>query len=226
MKLYIGNKNYSTWSLRAWLILKQAEIPFEEIKLHMDPTPGSDFKKQIEAIAPAGRVPVLVDDDGLAIWDSLAIAEYLAETFPEKKLWPADASKRARARSLCAEMHSGFTAMRTHLALNVVSSFAEIGARVMSERPDAVADVARIDQIFSSQLAESGGPFLFGEFSIADAFFAPVCMRFRTYSIPLSAASAGYMERILGLAPMQAWTWDAIAESDFIEAYEPYRDHR
>jgi glutathione S-transferase len=133
---------------------------------------------------------------------------------------------RARARSLCAEMHSGFAALRTHLPFNIEASLPEIGQRSLAEQPDVAADVQRIDELWSRQLAESGGPFLFGRWCIADAFFAPVCTRFRSYDIPLSPPSSSYASRILGLSGMQAWTWEALAAGQFLKAYEPYRDSR
>ena len=144
MQLYIGNKNYSSWSMRPWVLLKQAGIPFEEVKLRFDAfSPESKFKTELARISPAGRVPVLVDGD-LAVWDTLAIAEYVAERFPDKKLWPQDAPARARARSVCAEMHSGFGALRSHFPMNIEAALPEVGARVLAEQAgvrDARADV-------------------------------------------------------------------------------------
>ena len=128
MKLYIGNKNYSSWSLRPWLLMRQADIAFDEVKLRLDFGDDSPFKRALRAVAPTGRVPVLVDD-GFAVWDTLAIAEYLAEKFPAKALWPAPVRERARARSLCAEMHAGFSALRNHLPMNIEASLPEVGAR-------------------------------------------------------------------------------------------------
>jgi glutathione S-transferase len=221
--LYIGNKNYSSWSLRAWLLMKQAGIPFEEVKLQLDFQAGSPFKETLAKVAPGGRVPVLVDR-GFAVWDTLAIAEYLAERFPQKGLWPADAQQRARARSLCAEMHAGFGALRGCFPMNIEVHLPEVGPRVLAERDDVRADVARIDEIWTTQLAEQGGPFLFGAgFSIADAFFAPVCARLKSYAVPVSAAASAYAARVLALPAMQAWTADALEEHTFLEDDEPYR---
>jgi glutathione S-transferase len=222
LELYVGNKNYSSWSLRAWLLLTQLGIAFAEHRLRLDWEAASPFKRALLAIAPTGRVPLLVDD-GFAVWDSLAIAEYVAERFPDRGVWPADARARARARSLCAEMHSGFAALREHLPMNVEASMPEIGTRVPAQRPAVAADLARIDSMWSEQLAASGGPFLFGSFCAADAFYAPVCSRLRTYAPPLSAAATGYVERIHALAAMQAWCDAARAEHDFVADDEPYR---
>ena len=223
MQLYIGNKNYSSWSLRAWLLLRQAGIAFTEQKLRLDWKADSAFKKTLLAIAPSGRVPLLVDDDGFAVWDSLAIAEAVAEQHPEKHLWPVDRRQRARARSLCAEMHSGFAALRDRCPMNVEASLPEIGARVARDWPDVAADLQRIDAMWSEQLAASGGPFLFGEFGIVDAFYAPVCSRVRTYALPLGAAALAYVERIHALPAMREWCAAALDEHDFIEDDEPYR---
>jgi glutathione S-transferase len=223
MQLYIGNKNYSSWSLRAWLLLRQAGIAFTERQLRLDWTLDSQFKRTLLAIAPSGRVPLLVDDDGFAVWDSLAIAETIAELHPEKRLWPVDRRQRARARSLCAEMHSGFTALRNRCPMNIEASLPEIGRRVATEWPDVADDLRRIDAMWSEQLAASGGPFLFGEFGIVDAYYAPVCSRVRTYALPLGAAALAYVERIHALPAMREWCAAARDEHDFIADDEPYR---
>jgi len=223
MQLYIGNKNYSSWSLRAWLLLRQAGIAFTERQLRLDWTLDSQFKRTLLAIAPSGRVPLLVDDDGFAVWDSLAIAETIAELHPEKRLWPVDRRQRARARSLCAEMHSGFTALRNRCPMNIEASLPEVGRRVATEWPDVADDLRRIDAMWSEQLAASGGPFLFGEFGIVDAYYAPVCSRVRSYALPLGAAALAYVERIHALPAMREWCAAARDEHDFIEDDEPYR---
>ena len=223
MQLYIGNKNYSSWSLRPWLLMTQAGIAFSERRLRLDWNEGSAFKSTLLALAPSGRVPLLVDDDGFAVWDSLAIAEYLAEMFPAKPLWPVDRHQRARARSLCAEMHSGFAALRNRCPMNIEASLPEVGLRCTTEWPEVAADLRRIDAMWSGQLAESGGPFLFGEFGIVDAYFAPVCSRVRTYALPLGAASLGYVDTVHALPAMQAWCAAARDEHDFIVEDEPYR---
>ena len=223
MQLYIGNKNYSSWSMRPWVLMTQAGIPFDEVMLRFDAfSPGSMFKTQVERLNPAGRVPVLVDD-GLAVWDTLAIAEYLAERFPGNQLWPADARARARARSVCAEMHSGFGALRNHFGMNIDAVLPEVGARVLAEQAEVRDNVARIVSMWNELLAEHGGPMLFGAFSIADAFFAPVVMRFRTYAVPVPPPIAAYMERVIALPGVAAWTADALAEKDFLPFEEAYR---
>jgi glutathione S-transferase len=222
MQLYIGNKNYSSWSLRPWLLMTHSGIPFEEIKLRLALDPASDFKRRLAAIAPPGRVPVLVDE-GFAVWDTLAIAEYLAEKYPAKRLWPEAPLARARARSLCAEIHAGFGALRNHCGMNIEASLPHIGKKVMAEQPEVASDLARIAQMWEQQLRDTGGPFLFGAFSIADAYFAPVCTRIRTYALPVSAPVQSYADRILALPAMQSWVAEALAEHDFIEFDEPYR---
>src|SRR5436190_6589227 len=222
MQLYIGNKNYSSWSLRPWLLMTQAGIPFEEIKLRLSFDADSEFKRRLAAIAPSGRVPVLVDE-GFAVWDTLAIAEYLAEKYASKQLWPAQPRARARARSLCAEMHSGFGALRSHCPMNIEASLPEVGARILAAQPEVVGDLARLVQMWEQQLDAHGGPFLFGGFSIPDAYLAPVCTRIATYALPVPARVQAYVERILGLPAMQAWIRDALGEHDFLEFDEPYR---
>ena len=222
MQLYIGNKNYSSWSLRPWLLMKHTGIAFEERRLRLSWQDDSPFKKTLLAIAPSGRVPLLVDD-GFAVWDSLAIAEYLAERFAEKQLWPDDAKARARARSLCAEMHSGFSDMRNAFGMNIEATLPEIGERMLRENVGATRDLQRIDAMWREALEASGGPFLFGGFSIADAFFAPVCTRIRTFALPVSAAAGDYGHRILTLPAFREWEKDALAEHDFLLEDEPYR---
>ncbi|HEY4959119.1 MAG TPA: glutathione S-transferase family protein [Caldimonas sp.] len=223
MDLYIGNKNYSSWSLRPWLLMRQAGIEFGERPLRLDWAEGSPFKTTLLAIAPSGRVPLLVDD-GFAVWDSLAIAEYLAEKFTDKSIWPADRKRRARARSLCAEMHSGFAALRERCPMNIEASLPEIGARCAREWPAVSADLRRIAGMWSEALAESGGPFLFGAFGAVDAYFAPVCTRIETYDLPISVAARAYVARVLALPAMQQWSAAARAENDFLVEDEPYRN--
>ena len=222
MQLYIGNKNYSSWSLRPWLLMTHTGIAFDEIKLRLSFTEDSPFKRAVAKHSPAGRVPVLVDE-GFAVWDTLAIAEYLAEKYANKHLWPAAPLQRARARSLCAEMHGGFGALRNHCPMNIEASLPEIGAKVMAEQAEVRTDIKRIDEMWSEQLDKNGGPFLFGEFSIVDAYFAPVCSRISTYALPVSQKARSYVERMLALPAMQAWIKDALNEHDFIAEDEPYR---
>ncbi len=223
MQLYIGNKNYSSWSLRGWLVMTHFGIEFEERPLRLDWAEASPFKSTLLALAPTGRVPLLIDDDGFAIWDSLAIVEYLAEAFPEKRLWPADRKQRARARSLCAEMHSGFSALRNRCPMNIEASLPEIGARCRSDWQDVAADLRRIDAMWTEALTQSSGPFLFGAFSAADAFYAPVCSRIRTYALPIGTEAGRYVDRIHAVPAMQAWCAAARQENDFLEEDEPYR---
>ena len=223
MKLYIGNKNYSSWSMRTWVLLKQAGIAFEEVKLRFDAfSPESKFKTELARVSPAGRVPVLVDGD-LTVWDTLAIAEYLAERFPDKQLWPQGVPARARARSVCAEMHSGFGALRSHLPMNIEAALPEVGARVLNEQAGVRDDLARLVAMWSALLEASGGPMLFGSFGIADAFFAPVVMRLNTYCVPVPGAVSAYMQRVTALPGVAAWLSDALAERDFLGFEEPYR---
>ncbi len=223
MQLYIGNKNYSSWSMRPWVLLKQAGIMFDEVRLRFDAfSPDSKFKTELARISPAGRVPVLVDGD-LTVWDTLAIAEYLAERFPEKKLWPQDVKSRARARSVCAEMHSGFGSLRSHFPMNIEAALPEVGTRVLAEQAGVRDDLARLVGMWSALLDTSAGPMLFGAFGIADAFFAPVVMRLNTYRVPMPAPIAAYMQRVTALPGVQAWIGDALAERDFLDFEEPYR---
>ena len=226
MQLYIGNKNYSSWSLRPWLLMTEVGIPFEEVRVRFDSfDAGSAFKTEILQHNPTGRVPVLVDDN-FAVWDTLAIAEYLAERFPDKHLWPADRLCRARARSVCAEMHSGFGALRTHFGMNIEAHLPDVGRRVLAEQPAARQDLARIVAMWSGLLADSGGPLLFGQFTIADAYFAPVVSRITTYGLPVPPRVAAWVEQIFAAPGVAAWVSDALAERDFLDFEEMYRTAR
>ena len=223
LKLYIGNKNYSSWSMRPWVLLRQAGIAFEEVRVRFDSfDAGSEFKRAISAVNPTGKVPVLADGD-LVVWDTLAIAEYVAETWPDKQLWPADRKARARARSICAEMHSGFTALRGNCPMNIEASLPDTGALIWRDRPGVRADVQRLIDMWSALLQEHGGPMLFGQFTVADAYFAPVCMRLATYALPLPPHIAAYVQRVRALPGVKAWIDDALAEKDFLDFEEPYR---
>jgi glutathione S-transferase len=213
VKLIIGNKNYSSWSLRAWLILSEAGIAFEEHRIALDtPATATELKKS----APAGRVPVLILD-GHAVWDSMAIAETVAERWPDRQLWPDDAYARAHARSISAEMHSGFTKLREALPMN---------CRAMGRKvplPDALA--AEIDRVFEiwsdcQHCFGSEGDWLFGRFSIADAMFAPVVLRFRTYGINLPQSASVYPGRLLDSKPLQKWLLAAESETEVIQREE------
>ncbi len=227
MKLLIGNKNYSSWSMRPWVMLTQFDIPFEEVLVRFDSfAPDSAFKATVAALSPAGKVPILVEDDGFAVWDTLAIAETVAEKFPGKPMWPRDARRRARARSVCAEMHSGFGALRSAFGMNIEASLPEVGARVLAGNAAARADLARIVELWQDALAESGGPFLFGDYSIADAYFAPVLMRIRTYALPVPADVAAYMARAVVAKGTAAWIRDALEEREFLPFEEDYRTSR
>nr|WP_315426824.1 glutathione S-transferase family protein [uncultured Albidiferax sp.] len=222
-QLYIGNKNYSSWSMRPWVLLKQAGIPFEEIMLRFDSFDvQSHFKLAVQAVNPVGKVPVWVDGD-LAVWDTLAIAETLAEQFLDKALWPRQPKARARARSVCAEMHAGFTALRSHCPMNIEARLPEVGQLLWRDKPAVRADVARLAAMWGELLDAHGGPMLFGDFSIADAYFAPVCMRFNTYALPLPAAIHAYVDRVTALPGVQAWISEALSEQDFLDFEEPYR---
>ena len=223
LQLYIGNKNYSSWSMRPWVLLRQAGIPFEEVLARFDSfDANSQFKATIAGISPTGKVPVLVDGN-LAIWDTLAIAEYLVETYPEKSLWPQDKAARARARSVCAEMHSGFTALRGACPMNIEAHLPEVGALIWRDKPAVRADVQRLVDMWTGLQEQHGGPMLFGDFSIADAFYAPVCMRLHSYGLPVPAHIADYVQRVRALPGVKAWIDGALAEADFREFEEPYR---
>ena len=230
LKLYIGNKNYSSWSMRPWVLLRQFGIPFHEVMVRFDSfEPGSAFKQALAPLSPTGKVPALVHGD-LVVWDTLAIAEYAAEYaaehFPEQALWPRDQARRARARSLCAEMHSGFGALRSACPMNIEAALPEVGARVLAEQPAVAADLARLVDMWTGALAASGGPFLFGGFSIADAYFAPVVARLRSYALPVPPAVAAYIDRVWASPGVAAWVQDALAEHDFLAFEEPYRSNR
>ena len=226
LKLYIGNKNYSSWSMRPWVLLTQAGIEFEEIIVRFDSfDEGSEFRKQISTVSPVGKVPVL-DDDGFKVWDTLAIAEYLAERFPEKNLWPQGVQARARARSICAEMHSGFAALRGACPMNIEADLASAGQLIWRDKPAVRADVARLVAMWRELLAGHEGPTLFGDFSIADAFFAPVCMRLKNYALPVPDDIAAYLDRLCAMPGVKSWMDGALAENDFREFEEPYRLQR
>jgi glutathione S-transferase len=214
LKLVIGNKNYSSWSMRPWVAMKAFGIPFNEINILLyQPDTGT----QIAEYSAAGRVPILVDGE-IKIWDSLAICEYLAEQFPEKALWPKDVAARAMARSICAEMHSGFTALRTAMWMNIRANFHGKGRNAGSQ-----ADIGRISEIWEDCLSQFGHHhFLFGEFSIADAYFAPVVMRFRTYDVALAPALQAYAERVIAHPAVAQWMEEAIRESAAIPQFDHY----
>ena len=227
LKLYIGNKNYSSWSMRPWVLLTQAGIPFEEVMVRFDSfDANSKFKNTMASISPTGKVPALVDTSvsgDLKIWDTLAIAEYTAEQFPEKHLWPKDKAARAIARSVCAEMHSGFTGLRSTLDMNIEAFLPEIGQIALRDKPAVQADLKRMVQLWSGLLETYQGHMLFGDFSAADAYFAPVCMRINTYALPIPAHIAAYVARVTALPSVQAWIQVALLEKDFVVMDEQYR---
>ncbi len=225
MQLVIGNKNYSSWSMRPWVLMRHLGLAFEEHKLRFDFSGNSPFRQAVARVSPAGTVPVLVDN-GFSVWDSLAIAEYLHDKFPQAGVWPADPQARARARCIAAEMHAGFGALRSHCPMNIEANLADVGAKVWAEQDAVRANVARIEAMWADALAKSGGPYLFGKFSAADAMYAPVCMRMRSYGLPISAGSRAYLDRIVATPAVAAWIADSLAEKDFIAEDEPYRQSR
>ena len=223
MQLIVGNKNYSSWSMRPWVLMKALGIPFQEHVVRFDFTPDSAFYREVGAVTPTGKVPVLVDE-GFAVWDSLAIVEYLAERFPDAGVWPRDARQRACARSLCAEMHSSFSQMRCLCVMNIDADLRTVGPRLLAREAGLRKDLDRVVELWTEALAHSGGPFLFGAFGAADAFFAPVVMRVTRYGLPLPEALQGYAGRIQAAPGVREWIADAIAEKDFLDFEEPYRD--
>jgi len=216
LTLVIGNRNYSSWSLRPWMAMKMAGIDFEEIRIVLD---RPETKANILRHSPNGKVPCLIEQRAggdLVICDSLAICEYVNEAHAGGRLWPAAVEARARARSIVAEMHSGFAALRTHLPMDIRGRLPGRGAGSLA-RAEVANDVERICAIWTKALAASGGPFMFGAFSIADAFYAPVVTRFATYAVPLPAGLAAYSAAVLACAPMQQWIAAASEEAEVIE---------
>jgi glutathione S-transferase len=205
MVLVIGNYNYSSWSLRAWLALKAFGFSFDVVRI---PLYGAGAKEKILQHSPAGKVPNLKDGE-ILVWDSLAIMEYLAEKKPE--VWPAGAAERARARSISAEMHSGFPSLREHMSMNVRRRYPGKG-----RTPEVLAEIRRIEEIWS----QAKGPFLFGPFSAADAMYAPVVLRFRTYDVKVS--NAAYMDAVLALPAMKEWIAAAEREAESIPQFDMY----
>lgn len=214
MKLVIGNKNYSSWSMRPWLALRANQIPFEEVSIPL--YTGEADKQRILDFAPSGKVPVLVDGE-ITVWDSLAIIEYLAEHFPEKRLWPERPAERAQARSISAEMHSGFAALRNECGMNLHRP-----VRGIELSAGARADIARVQEIWTDcrQRYGESGPYLFGAFGAADAMFAPVVHRFRTYAIAVTPDVQHYIDAMMALPAFREWTEAALAETLVIERFE------
>lgn len=215
MQLVIGNKNYSSWSLRPWLLMRVTDIPCDETLIWLY---REDAKARLLAHSPAGKVPVLIDG-AVTVWDSLAIIEYLAEKYPRRGLWPADPQARALARSVSAEMHSGFAALRKHLPMNLRARHPGCG-----HTPEVMADVARIVALWQDCRSRFGGDgeFLFGEFCAADAMYAPVVTRFVTYGVKLPSAAAAYRDAVLALPALQDWTAAAVVETERLAVCEIY----
>lgn len=211
LTLVIGNKNYSSWSLRPWIFMKHTGIDFEEIRI---PLYDPKFDQEISKYSPSGKVPVLLDGD-LEVWDSLAICEYIAEKFPESKAWPQEATLRARARAIASEMHSGFLGMRHALPMNCRKSFQNF-----SVSTEAQEDIDRIQQIWNDCLQKSQGPWLFGHFTIADAMFAPVALRLSIYNISLTETSRLYVDTVKKTPAIQEWITGAKNETEVIPAFE------
>lgn len=218
LELVIGNKNYSSWSMRPWVLLRQAQIPFEEVQLKFEEEGGGLRVGGIDRYSRARKVPVLLVD-GEPVWDSLAIAETVAELFPDKKLWPEDARARRMARSICAEMHSGFQAMRGKMPMNIRASHPGKGMT-----PESRKDVERVAALWTECRERFGGAgsLLFGRFSVADAFYAPVVMRFETYGVDLPPMARAYCEAVQSLAAVKEWVAAARRETEFVAADEPY----
>ena len=222
LTLVIGNKNYSSWSLRPWFALRRAGIPFAEVRI---PLSMPQTRERILEYSPSAKVPLLVDG-ATKVWESLAILEYLAEKYPQQCGWPADPAARALARSASAEMHAGFAALRGACPMNIEATLPEVGARVLAEQAAVCADLDRIVAMWSAALDASGGPFLFGGFGNADAYYAPVVARIRCYALPLPPALAAYTDRVWANPAVAAWVSDALAERDFLDFEEPYRSAR
>ncbi|MFJ3046217.1 glutathione S-transferase family protein [Herbaspirillum chlorophenolicum] len=206
--LVIGNKNYSSWSMRPWVVMTAFDIPFKEVRVLLD---QPDTVSEIARYTGSGRVPVLLDGD-IAIWDSLSICEYLAEQFPDRSLWPVRTDARAIARSISAEMHSGFMGLRSAMSMDIRGRYPGQG-----RTPEAQADIGRVCEIWEECLSQFGHhEFLFGDFSIADAFYAPVVMRFTSYQVPLAPALQAYADRVKAHPAVARWIAEALAEKEIL----------
>lgn len=223
MKLIIGNKNYSSWSIRPWLVLTHFAIPFDEQVVMLS---GEGWRENLRKVSPSGKVPVLIDGD-VVVYETIAIIEYLAERYPHKKIWPTDRKQRAVARSAAAEMHAGFSSLRNLAPVNLKASYPN---RIDL---DAVAgDLKRVEQLWGDLLQKSGGPYLFEQFSAADAMFAPLASRIRTYELPTSDVAAEYVEAIYALPAFQQLLADARKETwvvqrdeiDYAQGLKPVTD--
>ena len=206
LKLVIGNKNYSSWSFRPWIAMKVAGIAFEEEVISLD---AKDFKTRVTRISGTGKVPALADGN-VPVWESLAILEYLAEKFPDARLWPADPAARAQARAIAAEMHAGFVPLRRHLPMNM---WRPVMRRDLT--PEVQANVRRIEAIWTDCRTRhgAGGPFLFGPFGAADAMYAPVVARFHTYAVEVNVLARAYMDAVMDLPAWREWQTQALAET-------------
>ena len=218
MQLVIGNKNYSSWSMRPWILLRQAGIPFEEVQLKFDHGDGGLTVPGIEKYSAARKVPVLVID-GEPVWDSLAICEAVAELHPEKHLWPEDRKARRAARSVCAEMHSGFQQLRSKMPMNIRTQYPGKGLTPESQR-----DIDRVVKIWTECRERFGGAgsLLFGKFTVADAFYTPVVMRFQTYGVKVPQVAQEYCEAVKALSAVKEWSEAGRRESEVVAADEPY----
>lgn len=211
MKLLLGNKNYSSWSLRPWLVLKHFDIEFEDELLLLN---GDGWKQNLFARTPSGFVPVLEDGE-LVIDETIAIIEYLADAFPEKSIWPADIMLRAKARAASARMHAGFSALRGAAPMNLRATHP---GRISLD--EVGGNITELEELLCGHLAISKGPFLFGDFCAADAMFAPIAARFKTYALPASSRLQGYFDAILALDAYKIWLADALAESWIVDQDE------
>jgi len=221
LTLVVGNKNYSSWSMRPWIALRGCGVPFRERVLKFD---SKDWRANIAKLSPSGLVPVLWEGEpgtGFPTWDTLAIIERAGELFPVKNLWPADPQARARARSIACEMHSGFRALRTSMPMNLRSRHPGKG---MS--PEVAKDIARITAIWTDSRAKfgKGGPYLFGAFSAADAYYAPVATRFVTYGVELAGEARAYQQALLANTALKEWIAEGLKETEFFAPDEPYAE--
>jgi glutathione S-transferase len=221
ISLVIANKNYSSWSMRPWVLLKALDIPFDEIMLKFH---SADWSRELPRVSPSGMVPVLWDGEisqpnSICVWESTAIYEYIAERFPNKQVWPEDIAARAHARAVVAEMHAGFRALRSSMPMNIRANHAGLGMT-----NDVAKNIARIESIWREARQRFAGdqPFLYGAFSAADAMYAPVVMRFATYAPTLAADTLAYCEAVRNHPAVAAWISAALTESEFVEEDEPY----